>query len=279
VPATHQDYLTIKYNSHGVQQWAQRFAGSGTQWDWAWGVVVDHAGNAYVTGQSCETGNDYDIVTLKYNPQGTLSWLARYDGPAGLYDKGYALDLDPQGNIYVTGTSCSGGQNYDFVTIKYNSAGQQQWSIRYSSPSNLHDWPVEVVADAHHRVYVAGTSEMAGYPSLGPLETTVIKYNQTADGDLVTTAAPIISPTETLTATPSPFNATTVVRYQIPEAGRVSLRVYDITGALAATLVQGWREAGVHEVTFDGVKLPSGVYLCDLEAGDVHAVIKLALIK
>ena len=99
------------------------------------------------------------------------------------------------------------------------------------------------------------------------------------DGDLVAIAATAILPTEILTATPNPFNATTVIRYKMTEAGRVSLRVYDITGALTAMLVDGWREAGIQEVTFDGSKLPSGVYLCDLEAGDVHSVIKLALIK
>jgi uncharacterized delta-60 repeat protein len=279
IPYVNDFYLTIKYDRNGIQQWTRRFATPGTEYNLAWGMVTNSAGEIYVTGQSFRTGSSYDIVTLKYSPSGSLLWLARYNGPTSADDAGRAIDLDPQGNIYVTGTSMTVGIDYDFVTIKYNPAGQQQWTIRYSSPSNLHDWPVRVVADAHHRVYVAGTSEMTGYPSLGPLETTVIKYNQTADGELVTTAAPKSSPTETLTATPSPFNAATLIRYQMPEAGRVSLRVYDITGALATSLVEGWREAGVHEVTFDGARLPSGVYLGKLVTGELHAVIKLALIK
>jgi hypothetical protein len=59
----------------------------------------------------------------------------------------------------------------------------------------------------------------------------------------------------------------------------VNLAVYDISGRLVTTLVNGWREAGVHEVTFDGSGLVSGVYLYQLEAGDFTAGGKMVLIK
>jgi hypothetical protein len=45
------------------------------------------------------------------------------------------------------------------------------------------------------------------------------------------------------------------------------------------TLVNGWRDAGVHEVTFDGSGLPSGIYLARLEAGSGVKVMKLVLMK
>jgi hypothetical protein len=44
-------------------------------------------------------------------------------------------------------------------------------------------------------------------------------------------------------------------------------------------LVDGWREAGVHEVTFDGSKLASGIYLAKLTAGEFSGVQKLVLLK
>jgi len=43
--------------------------------------------------------------------------------------------------------------------------------------------------------------------------------------------------------------------------------------------VDGWRDAGSHEVTFDGSKLASGVYLCRLSAAQYHAVAKLVVVK
>jgi hypothetical protein len=48
---------------------------------------------------------------------------------------------------------------------------------------------------------------------------------------------------------------------------------------LVATLVNGWRDAGAHQVTFDGSNLASGVYLYSLTAGSNHAIGKIVLMK
>lgn len=78
---------------------------------------------------------------------------------------------------------------------------------------------------------------------------------------------------------PNPFNASTVLRYQILDAGHVSLKMYDIAGRPVATLEDGWRQVGEHQVTFDGAKLASGIYLVKLEAGEFSALQKMVLIK
>jgi len=80
-------------------------------------------------------------------------------------------------------------------------------------------------------------------------------------------------------AYPNPFNPSTVASFELPDASYVSLRVYDTAGKLIATLVNGWRQAGSHEETFDGTGLPSGVYLLRLEAGKYSAVQKMVLLK
>jgi N-acetylneuraminic acid mutarotase len=78
---------------------------------------------------------------------------------------------------------------------------------------------------------------------------------------------------------PNPFNPTTVVRYQLPLAGEVTLAVYDLLGREVALLVNGRVDAGVHEVTFDGSGLSSGMYLCRLSAGGVVQSRRLLLLK
>jgi hypothetical protein len=78
---------------------------------------------------------------------------------------------------------------------------------------------------------------------------------------------------------PNPFNPVTRIRYDLPEAVRVSLQVYDIGGRRIAELANGWREAGSHEVSFDASRLPSGVYVVRLEAGDFSAAEKVVLMK
>jgi hypothetical protein len=82
-----------------------------------------------------------------------------------------------------------------------------------------------------------------------------------------------------LAASPNPFNASTVVRYKMQDTRQVSLKVYDTAGRLAATLVDGWRDAGTHQVAFDGSNLASGVYLYSLTAGPHHATGKIVLMK
>jgi hypothetical protein len=78
---------------------------------------------------------------------------------------------------------------------------------------------------------------------------------------------------------PNPFNPSTVISYQLPEASSVTLVVYDISGRQIAELADGWRDAGVHEASFDASDLVSGVYIYQLEAGDFNASKKMMLIK
>ena len=74
-----------------------------------------------------------------------------------------------------------------------------------------------------------------------------------------------------LSVFPNPFNPSTEIRYDLPRAGHVSLRVYDLLGREVAVLKDGFVEAGTHRVTFDGSDLASGVYICRLQAGNYRA--------
>jgi hypothetical protein len=78
---------------------------------------------------------------------------------------------------------------------------------------------------------------------------------------------------------PNPFNPSTVISYQVPTNSIVTLKVYDILGREIETLVNGRETAGTHSVTFDGARLPSGVYFCKLTAPGVSMVKKMLLEK
>jgi hypothetical protein len=82
-----------------------------------------------------------------------------------------------------------------------------------------------------------------------------------------------------LQATPNPFNPATTLRFTLPEMEFVTLKVYDVAGHLVSALINGRREAGVHEITFDGSRLASGVYFYTLKAGDETLAGKLILMK
>jgi predicted GH43/DUF377 family glycosyl hydrolase len=78
---------------------------------------------------------------------------------------------------------------------------------------------------------------------------------------------------------PNPFNPTTTIKFELPKASHVSLSVYDILGREVSVLVNERREAGVHEVKFDGSNLASGVYFYRLRAGDFVTTKRLLLLR
>ena len=78
---------------------------------------------------------------------------------------------------------------------------------------------------------------------------------------------------------PNPFNASTTIAYDLPEASHVTLTIYTITGQEVVVLVDGHREAGHHTAMFDGSGLATGVYVCRLEAGTFADTRRMLLMK
>ncbi len=83
---------------------------------------------------------------------------------------------------------------------------------------------------------------------------------------------------------PNPFNPKCTVRYEVLEARQVSLRIFDVAGASVRTLVSRRMEPGVYTELWDGrandgTMMPSGVYFCRLEAGNLVATRKIVLLR
>ncbi len=78
---------------------------------------------------------------------------------------------------------------------------------------------------------------------------------------------------------PNPFNPLTTISFGLLEDVHVNLSVYNINGQVVATLVDGVRDASIHEVSFDASQLSSGIYFYRIEAGDFSAVRKMVLMK
>ncbi len=78
---------------------------------------------------------------------------------------------------------------------------------------------------------------------------------------------------------PNPFNPTTVISYQLPVTSLVTLKIYDVLGREAQTLVDRRQNLGYHSVIFKANNLPSGVYFYRLQAGTFTETKKLTLLK
>lgn len=266
---TQMDYVTIKYTSGGVQQWATRYNAPGTSADWEADLAVSDSGNVYVAGSSgTSTGSDY--VTVKYNPQGQLQWVQRYAGPDNSYDDAAGLALDRRENVYVTGSS-----DDVITTVQYDASGIQLGVAHHAAPSGGVNSPIGIAADAPGNIYVAGTSACYDYSWR---IYTAIKYSQ------VTVPVSEVPPLRPFgfhlgQNYPNPFNPTTEVRFEIADVGFVSLKVYDVLGREVATLVNEEKKQGEYQVTWDSRRVASGVYFYQLKAGRFLATRRMVIIK
>jgi hypothetical protein len=78
---------------------------------------------------------------------------------------------------------------------------------------------------------------------------------------------------------PNPFNPTTEIRYAVPRAEHLTLKVYNLMGQEVATLVDAMTNPGTYAVNFSGANLASGVYVYRLEAPSFTATHKMLLMK
>jgi uncharacterized delta-60 repeat protein len=152
--STHSDYLTIKYNPDGDTVWLKRYNDPANGYDTTKAMIMDNSGNIYVTGYTC--GNPTtkcDYLTLKYLPNGELSWVGKYNGTGSDDDKAQAIGLDGSGNVYVTGYS-SDGIDYNIVTIKYLPGGDTVWVRKFPLAGAV----FSIAVDNPGNYYLAGAT-------------------------------------------------------------------------------------------------------------------------
>jgi hypothetical protein len=152
------DYFVVKYDSAGNQVWVSTYNGTGNRNDYLKDLLIDTLGNIYVTGYSEGGNNNFDCATVKYNTAGNQRWVQRYNGTANQDDRGYRIAFDQYQNVYVVGFSDGMSTAHDFITLKYDSAGNELWQRRYNGPSNGDDVAKALVVDNDGNCFVTGHS-------------------------------------------------------------------------------------------------------------------------
>jgi uncharacterized delta-60 repeat protein len=165
--------VTLKYDSAGNLLWAKRYLTAESTGN---DIAVDFSGNVYICGYR-EISNNKDFLLIKYNSSGVLQWMQNYSN--GNHDEAIALELDSTGNVYVTGRQSGVNYIFDWATLKYNSAGTQQWVDVYAnSTSTFSEEPSEMVIDNAGAIYVTGSSPLL---STSNRDIFTIKYDQSGN--------------------------------------------------------------------------------------------------
>ena len=142
----------------GTTSWSQSFNANIKK---AYTTATKHTtGFIYVVGCTyIDSIRNQDLTVLKYTNGGTLVWTYYYNGTASLDDIATDITLDNSGNVYITGAAGGTSTNLaDFVTIKLNSSGVNQWTKIYDY-TNLIDIPMGIkYLPVSNKVVISGTS-------------------------------------------------------------------------------------------------------------------------
>lgn len=161
--ATDVGYTVLKYDADGTLLWEAHYTanpscGSCPNGGTATSLVVDGAGNVYVTGDASGTSND--IATVKFNSSGVQQWVQRFDGSGagndGVLDSKIALA--PDDNVIVLGRVINADDQSDFALLKYSSVGSLLWSAIYNRTDKAMDDPYALIVDDDGYSNVMGSS-------------------------------------------------------------------------------------------------------------------------
>ena len=167
--ASGYDVFLVKYSSSGTRKWVRHFTGPGNGQDRIEDIAVDGYGNVYLTGFSYSPTTDFDMVTLKYKPNGTRGWTRRLDGPASSSDYGHGIAVTNAGTVYVAGEIVGTATGADAAVVKYSSGGAFKWMRTRTS--------IGANNDAFQDIALLGNGDVA---AAGRIDSTVMTADSNA---------------------------------------------------------------------------------------------------
>jgi hypothetical protein len=121
-------------------------------------VQEDASGNVYVAGTVYDVATGFDYKLFKYDVNLALLWSATWNGAANLDDGITGLAIASNGSVIVTGFTSTTSQGKNFATVKYNSAGAQQWVSTFDGGGNDSASCIVINSTDTNKIYVSGYS-------------------------------------------------------------------------------------------------------------------------
>lgn len=141
-----RDAFLIKYGVQGDTLWTWYYDGGAKADDEVLDMILDNAGNVYLTGTSEDNSNGIaDCFTAKISTSGVQQWVTRYPSPANAESIGNGIAVDNSGNVYVCGMIDPLSASSDWMVVKYNgTTGVQLWADIYNAPANFSEEALDI---------------------------------------------------------------------------------------------------------------------------------------
>lgn len=131
ITASGSDFLTLKYDANGFQQWATRSNRGGSSQDIPAAIAVNANHQAIIVGSTTRPDSGQDYWTVKLDGDGSELWSRSYSGAGNHSDTSTQVALSPDNFIYVGGTAVVGGKDKAYQVLKYNQGGTLVDSIQH----------------------------------------------------------------------------------------------------------------------------------------------------
>jgi hypothetical protein len=211
------------------------------------------------------------IGILKVNAAGDTLWSRTYSANGGKQAASDAVACHDGGFMLAGYIEPLLSDQRFALLMRIDSDGDTLWTHNYGTSPLNGAYSLTGTADGGYLI-------IGGARGLLPSSTDIYAFR--LEPELSSRETVIRVPVHfALQMYPNPFNSSTHLEFTLPSTQRVSLRLYDVLGREVAVMMNEIRAAGTHEVRFDASGLPSGVYLCRLEAGGMAQTRKMVLIK
>jgi hypothetical protein len=237
------------------------------------------------------------------NPQTAFGARVRFAGASGTLP-GTSPNLEVEVSVFEVDQHQQYGNLWEVIDIlSVQSFIVQQSFIGAATPTLIKfPQPINLVPEKLYLLYVhkyGGTERLRINTSArGAEDFSTVLYTAANTGDMYyfkqNTFAPAINldfdvsidvpsiskPSSRLYQNqPNPFNKTSTIRYELEEATKVTLEIFNVTGQKVMEFNEGRKASGTHSVSIDGSSLPAGIYYYSLTAGDVKATKKMIVLE
>lgn len=176
------DHLCLhKLTSHGSVEWSRGYTDAGG-WDrWVMKTIIriDDGGNILLAGSlnkpGAQTWQSCNVAVMKYSSSGDLQWVRMDHGSRQYIDFADDMEVDLQGNVYVTGLENYTGEQCNAATLKYDPNGNLLWKQVYNNEENGGDEHFDLLLSHDGNVYVTGAEDRISH--WGYSGSTTIKYD------------------------------------------------------------------------------------------------------